>query len=104
MIRRPPRSTLFPYTTLFRSIKLREAFQVSLWVASGNAAGVCGGGISSWTRAADGFGSLAQPCKLQGIRVLLVPLQTGFFSINAQAQIVGGFCGKLAGPERAFLS
>src|SRR5215813_5901074 len=24
MIRRPPRSTLFPYTTLFRSIKLRE--------------------------------------------------------------------------------
>src|SRR5437588_13130073 len=23
MIRRPPRSTLFPYTTLFRSIKLR---------------------------------------------------------------------------------
>src|SRR3712207_7287776 len=28
MIRRPPRSTLFPYTTLFRSlnIKLKEAF------------------------------------------------------------------------------
>src|SRR3712207_3918479 len=25
MIRRPPRSTLFPYTTLFRSILLREA-------------------------------------------------------------------------------
>src|SRR3712207_7407639 len=25
MIRRPPRSTLFPYTTLFRSIKLRLA-------------------------------------------------------------------------------
>src|SRR3989441_3247464 len=24
MIRRPPRSTLFPYTTLFRSVKLRE--------------------------------------------------------------------------------
>src|SRR5260221_7261665 len=28
MIRRPPRSTLFPYTTLFRSFK--EAFQKSL--------------------------------------------------------------------------
>src|SRR2546430_8580063 len=28
MIRRPPRSTLFPYTTLFRSIVL---FQVSGW-------------------------------------------------------------------------
>src|SRR2546430_10440411 len=24
MIRRPPRSTLFPYTTLFRSIQLRD--------------------------------------------------------------------------------
>src|SRR3712207_7833977 len=27
MIRRPPRSTLFPYTTLFRSPELRAAFQ-----------------------------------------------------------------------------
>src|SRR2546429_8443569 len=26
MIRRPPRSTLFPYTTLFRSISLRRGF------------------------------------------------------------------------------
>src|SRR3712207_8040820 len=25
MIRRPPRSTLFPYTTLFRSVRLRGA-------------------------------------------------------------------------------
>src|SRR2546421_4661361 len=25
MIRRPPRSTLFPYTTLFRSIQVRDA-------------------------------------------------------------------------------
>src|SRR5258708_9941778 len=25
MIRRPPRSTLFPYTTLFRSVAVREA-------------------------------------------------------------------------------
>src|SRR2546425_5341399 len=27
MIRRPPRSTLFPYTTLFRSIPMLEPFQ-----------------------------------------------------------------------------
>src|SRR3712207_8066334 len=27
MIRRPPRSTLFPYTTLFRSARVREAEQ-----------------------------------------------------------------------------
>src|SRR5258707_10744579 len=28
MIRRPPRSTLFPYTTLFRSLRLTRARQV----------------------------------------------------------------------------
>src|SRR5688572_1217906 len=30
MIRRPPRSTLFPYTTLFRSIEMHRAFVVGL--------------------------------------------------------------------------
>ena len=30
MIRRPPRSTLFPYTTLFRSEKENEVFEDSL--------------------------------------------------------------------------
>src|SRR5258707_6333636 len=29
MIRRPPRSTLFPYTTLFRSLDLRQVGQVA---------------------------------------------------------------------------
>src|SRR2546425_9551782 len=32
MIRRPPRSTLFPYTTLFRSL-LADAAQVNTWQA-----------------------------------------------------------------------
>src|SRR2546422_3033399 len=37
MIRRPPRSTLFPYTTLFRSVRLRGLFfsaavRVRFWV------------------------------------------------------------------------
>src|SRR3712207_8239529 len=31
MIRRPPRSTLFPYTTLFRSVGFLEGFE-DLWV------------------------------------------------------------------------
>src|SRR5258706_11367970 len=41
MIRRPPRSTLFPYTTLFRSYSatasfiLREADNWHMWYASG---------------------------------------------------------------------
>src|SRR5256885_11354078 len=30
MIRRPPRSTLFPYTTLFRSQQVRQGFGVPL--------------------------------------------------------------------------
>src|SRR5258708_24258605 len=29
MIRRPPRSTLFPYTTLFRSIAIADAYRAS---------------------------------------------------------------------------
>src|SRR3712207_8180707 len=33
MIRRPPRSTLFPYTTLFRSIWLRRRPRPVLWSA-----------------------------------------------------------------------
>src|SRR5258706_1319491 len=31
MIRRPPRSTLFPYTTLFRSLAHRVDAQLSTW-------------------------------------------------------------------------
>src|SRR3712207_2281533 len=31
MIRRPPRSTLFPYTTLFRSISVRGAVETIDW-------------------------------------------------------------------------
>src|SRR5690242_21472518 len=32
MIRRPPRSTLFPYTTLFRSNKLRVRYMRPNWI------------------------------------------------------------------------
>src|SRR2546429_8763792 len=34
MIRRPPRSTLFPYTTLFRSQQLLEACQLGILLRS----------------------------------------------------------------------
>src|SRR3712207_9198249 len=34
MIRRPPRSTLFPYTTLFRSRALQRRGSLTLWVTS----------------------------------------------------------------------
>src|SRR5258707_14442914 len=48
MIRRPPRSTLFPYTTLFRSVRgldyyMGQTFEITaLGLGSQNA--VCGGG------------------------------------------------------------
>src|SRR3712207_7996591 len=51
MIRRPPRSTLFPYTTLFRS-----------WVSlrlSADCGGLLGGGALSWPAAARQGGALA---------------------------------------------
>ena len=32
MIRRPPRSTLFPYTTLFRSIKFPKTGEISIGI------------------------------------------------------------------------
>src|ERR1039457_7021898 len=35
MIRRPPRSTLFPYTTLFRSLPSRHLFDVHSWGFTG---------------------------------------------------------------------
>src|SRR3712207_7225934 len=43
MIRRPPRSTLFPYTTLFRSgtvIRLPRSSEVDVAVIGGGAAGL----------------------------------------------------------------
>src|SRR2546430_13482324 len=35
MIRRPPRSTLFPYTTLFRSATSTPGFFSVLWISTG---------------------------------------------------------------------
>src|SRR2546427_5805251 len=39
MIRRPPRSTLFPYTTLFRSLDAAILMHPKVWEASGHLAG-----------------------------------------------------------------
>src|SRR3712207_8854977 len=49
MIRRPPRSTLFPYTTLFRSAQLRQA-------AADVDAEAAGGGAARRHRTASGGG------------------------------------------------
>src|SRR3712207_7573095 len=45
MIRRPPRSTLFPYTTLFRSGREGEAFEreFAAWLGAARAVGCANG-------------------------------------------------------------
>src|SRR5258708_29220062 len=52
MIRRPPRSTLFPYTTLFRSLSIKLPGWRGLGLASTKSAG-----RSNGRRAAKAFGS-----------------------------------------------
>src|SRR2546426_12841901 len=77
MIRRPPRSTLFPYTTLFRS-QIRDDGR-----RAGAAALMCelqdgerpvGHGPKLVSRCAPFHGptSGAAPCALRGVRVLLL--------------------------------
>src|SRR5260370_25687712 len=51
MIRRPPRSTLFPYTTLFRSLHVRHV------TAEGGVLLVARGFAFGLTRKAQGFGA-----------------------------------------------
>src|SRR5690242_21584200 len=61
MIRRPPRSTLFPYTTLFRSADGRDhnPFGFTMWLAGG---GIKGGTIHGAT---DDYGYHAIADKVQ---------------------------------------
>src|SRR5256885_3943343 len=83
MIRRPPRSTLFPYTTLFRSIiKSAAAQHVLFFAAAGNepttepsypaaypeviavTAGTRDGAIASYARSEEHTSELQSPCNL----------------------------------------
>src|SRR3712207_7935696 len=57
MIRRPPRSTLFPYTTLFRSLAL-DAVEPALEVLDGL------GGRRLGVTELEGFGDLLDPVHL----------------------------------------
>src|SRR3989441_6213144 len=47
MIRRPPRSTLFPYTTLFRSLEILRHPYVKSGQAIGKLVEYCGGAVES---------------------------------------------------------
>src|SRR2546427_6522190 len=52
MIRRPPRSTLFPYTTLFRSNLTSDGYD---FVSVGSPYPVCAGGTADNTGDGDGY-------------------------------------------------
>src|SRR2546426_5939543 len=76
MIRRPPRSTLFPYTTLFRSVQSGPAARVSeRGAATGGAAGKdettmalahprFADGIRAFDRSEEHTSELQSPCNL----------------------------------------
>src|SRR5690349_22203811 len=53
MIRRPPRSTLFPYTTLFRSCALRQPYTYALYWRPSS---------SSWRYIEPWIVSSSEPC------------------------------------------
>src|SRR2546426_6674798 len=74
MIRRPPRSTLFPYTTLFRSLGRGErtrAWVVGCFGNPGHPLGPLGGGsyrnelfALAWRRSEEHTSELQSPCNL----------------------------------------
>src|SRR5438876_6704713 len=53
MIRRSPTSTLFPYTTLFRSLSLKPYFKKDGLVTAGNASGIVDGAAATVIASAD---------------------------------------------------
>src|SRR5256885_6459539 len=65
MIRRPPRSTLFPYTTLFRSIAPPRMTNLSCPLAKSTAAlGAATGSLEVAIRSEEHTSELQSPCNL----------------------------------------
>src|SRR2546427_10846794 len=54
MIRRPPRSTLFPYTTLFRSRAAHQTFEGTIGVGASHARGMGHRVAGGWTEPQQG--------------------------------------------------
>src|SRR2546426_8570239 len=65
MIRRPPRSTLFPYTTLFRSLRRDVAHETRLTtLCDRHARGRLGDGSGIRNRSEEHTSELQSPCNL----------------------------------------
>src|SRR2546426_4677498 len=64
MIRRPPRSTLFPYTTLFRSPWRVSRMLTSTPTVMKTSARVCAASATSSSRSEEHTSELQSPCNL----------------------------------------
>src|SRR5256885_8919771 len=69
MIRRPPRSTLFPYTTLFRSVGGAHGLRLSQLAHAGTSDGTkpwaaARGGVRKPVRSEEHTSELQSPCNL----------------------------------------
>src|SRR5256885_4099773 len=81
MIRRPPRSTLFPYTTLFRSPSMSWCGSISI---SGRSLQVPGSDSSALqiTRSEEHTSELQSPCNLV-CRLLLEKKKVSNYTVDA---------------------
>src|SRR5256885_7686651 len=75
MIRRPPRSTLFPYTTLFRSIDWKASYEISMAGLAATrlfaAAGAGGIALTAWALRRSGMEARVVACRMVAFLVLL---------------------------------
>src|SRR2546426_7911784 len=92
MIRRPPRSTLFPYTTLFRSVPFWVIICCHLAMAGGTMAGgwriikTMGQRITKLTRSEEHTSELQSPCNL--VCRLLLEKKKGIILLMTSTQIL----------------
>src|SRR2546425_6777673 len=94
MIRRPPRSTLFPYTTLFRS-SCDIPIPIGIWI-SGCLAWICGPAVtrSSHVLGPSGMRSEEHTSELQSLaylvcRLLLEKKKIEIVRLSSVAQTIG---------------
>src|SRR5260221_5160412 len=107
MIRRPPRSTLFPYTTLFRSLQeFRPDAPGALRVAGGGRAGVRGDCRRPFARAAHQLRRLClvSAARLDGAAPAAAPAAPGARLVgprSAQCAVPGGSGARILGAAPA---
>src|SRR5581483_4746741 len=75
---------------LFREIRieLRERFQISFRMPARNTRGVCCRGSCAGTPAHEDSASLPERREDEGVWIFLPPIDSGFFAVNAQMEIV----------------